>query len=674
MVLETKRNTYDTSLMARFTPQILDEIRNRLTLSDIVGRRVTYDKRKSQPQKGDFWACCPFHNEKTPSFHVDDRRNIYHCFGCGVTGDHFRFLTEKEGLSFPEAVERLADEAGVQLPKLDPREVEREKKRGSLYDVVAFAQQFFLEQLQGPLGASARGYLQKRGLSLETQRHFGIGYAPRDRSALKQYLVSKGVEHDQMVEAGLVVAGPDVPVSYDKFRDRIMFPILDLRERVIAFGGRAMSADNPAKYMNSPETPLFSKRTVLYNAANARKVAYDRKRIVVVEGYMDVIALAQAGIAEALAPLGTALTGEQLHLLWKIADEPILCFDGDEAGQRAASRSVDVALPLLKPGKTVQFTMLPDGQDPDDLINAEGIEAVEDLLNDARSLSDLIWVREAESGSFETPERKAALEARFSDLIRSIADQNVRRHYEQAFRDKMQAFFSPNGFSGQSSGGYRQNNYGRSYNNGGGAYNRDYNSRRGGFGGGRAGRNNGPMITDRLRKNPLTSKNYGRGQPLIPREVVLVATLMNHPELLGNYFESFSELSFKNSVLAKLQSGLLDSAAVGQEFSASELRIFLVRKGLEDEVFRIEAAVNGLHMWQIGANAPVSSAEMGYKQAQALHHRAHTLHKELKAAERAYANDESELNLERLLDVNAQIVSVDEDDVLLGNLEDMPNG
>ena len=179
--------------MARFTPQILDEIRNRLTLSDIVGRRVTYDKRKSQPQKGDFWACCPFHNEKTPSFHVDDRRNIYHCFGCGVTGDHFRFLTEKEGLSFPEAVERLADEAGVQLPKLDPREVEREKKRGSLYDVVALAQQFFLEQLQGPLGSAARGYLQKRGLSLETQRHFGIGFAPKDRSALKQYLVSKGV-------------------------------------------------------------------------------------------------------------------------------------------------------------------------------------------------------------------------------------------------------------------------------------------------------------------------------------------------------------------------------------------------------------------------------------------------------------------------------------------------
>ena len=680
MVLETKLNTDDTSFMARFTPQILDEIRNRLTLSDIVGRRVTYDKRKSQPQKGDFWACCPFHNEKTPSFHVDDRRNIYHCFGCGVTGDHFRFLTEKEGLSFPEAVERLADEAGVELPKLDPHEVEQAKKRGSLYDVVAFAQQFFLEQLQGPLGAAARGYLQQRGLSLETQRHFGIGFAPRDRSTLKQYLVSKGVEHAQMVEAGLVVAGPDIPVSYDKFRDRIMFPILDLRERVIAFGGRAMSADNPAKYMNSPETPLFSKRSVLYNAANARKVAYDRKRIVVVEGYMDVIALAQAGIPEAVAPLGTALTGEQLHLLWKIADEPILCFDGDEAGQRAANRSVDVALPLLKPGKTVQFTMLPDGQDPDDLINAEGIEAVEELLNDARSLSDLIWVREAESGTFDTPERKAALEARFSDLIRSIADQNVRRHYEQAFRDKMQAFFSPNGVGGQSGGGYGgnsgygQNNYGRQYNKSGGGYNRDFSNRRGGFNGGRSGRNNGPMITDRLRKNPLTSKNYGRGQPLIPREVVLVATLMNHPELLGDYFESFSELSFKNSVLAKLQSGLLSSVAVGHEFSASELRLFLVREGLEDEVFRIEAAVNGLHMWQIGANAPVSSAEMGYKQAQALHHRAHTLHKELKAAERAYANDESELNLERLLDVNAQIVSVDEDDVLLGNLEDMPNG
>ncbi|MEM8796374.1 MAG: DNA primase [Pseudomonadota bacterium] len=292
--------------MARFSPQLLQEIKNRLTLSDIVGRRVSWHRQKSQPQRGDYWACCPFHNEKTPSFHVDDRREIYKCFGCGKSGDHFTFLTDKEGLSFPEAVERLADEAGVALPKADPREAEREKKRATLFDVVKLAQDFFRQSLQESGGAAARGYLQKRGLTPETQRRFGIGYAPKSRNALKEHLAGKGIDHHQMVEAGLLVAGPDIPVSYDKFRDRIMFPILDLRERPIAFGGRAMDPDNPAKYMNSPETPLFSKRSVLYNAAAARSAARDRGRVIAVEGYMDVIALAQAGIDEALAPLGTA--------------------------------------------------------------------------------------------------------------------------------------------------------------------------------------------------------------------------------------------------------------------------------------------------------------------------------------------------------------------------------
>lgn len=656
--------------MARFTPQLLDDIRDRLTLSDIVGRRVSYDKRKSQPQKGDFWACCPFHNEKTPSFHVDDRKAIYHCFGCGVSGDHFRFLTEKEGLSFPEAVEQLAHEAGVELPKSDPRMIEQEKKRASLYDVTALAQQYFLEQLQDKEGAAARGYLQQRGLTLETQRRFGIGFAPRNRSGLKQYLTAKGIEHGQMVEAGLVVAGPDIPVSYDKFRDRIMFPILDLRERVIAFGGRAMSADNPAKYMNSPETPLFSKRSILYNAASARKVAFDKGRIIVVEGYMDVIALAQAGINEAVAPLGTALTEDQLRLLWKMADEPILCFDGDEAGLRAASRSIDVALPQLAPGKTIQFTMLPDGQDPDDLLKIEGVDAMEDLLGSARSLSDMIWVRETENGVYNTPERKAALEAKISSLIRSISDANVRRYYEQAFRERMQVFFRPNsGGRAQSygrgnqrgnQGGFRPS-YGSSYQNKGQAGGR--------FG---AGQHMGSQVSEELRKTALTSRNYGRlNTPLIARELVLVVTLLNHPILLGDHLEDFAELSFKNPSLKRIQGALIDCCSDGEDISAAQLREKMMARGLLDEILHLENALLTLPFWQIGVNAPDSVAECGWKQALALHHRAHTLNKELRAAERAYANDESELNLERLLDVNAQIVNVDGTEILIDSLDTM---
>lgn len=428
--------------MARFSPQLLDAIRDRLALSDVVGRRVTYDKRKSQPQKGDFWACCPFHNEKTPSFHVDDRKAIYHCFGCGASGDHFRFLTEKEGLSFPEAVERLADEAGVELPKADPRAIEQEQKRASLYDVMALAQQFFIEQLQGSEGATARGYLQQRGLRLETQRRFGIGYAPRERAALKQYLAARGIAHEQMVEAGLLVAGDDIPVSYDKFRDRIMFPILDLRERVIAFGGRAMSPDNPAKYMNSPETPLFSKRRILYNAANARKAAHERGRIIVVEGYMDVIALSQVGIHEAVAPLGTALTDEQLQLLWKMADEPILCFDGDEAGLRAASRSVDVALPLLQAGKSQSFAFLPKGMDPDDLVRESGRDGFEKILHDQLPLHKFVTLRHFEGALYDTPERKAALEKKIFADIALIKDQTIAYHYRKSARLDLLNFFS----------------------------------------------------------------------------------------------------------------------------------------------------------------------------------------------------------------------------------------
>ena len=659
--------------MARFTPQLLDNIRDRLTLSDIVGRRVSYDKRKSQPQKGDFWACCPFHNEKTPSFHVDDRKGRYHCFGCGVSGDHFRFLTEKDGLSFPEAVEQLADEAGVEMPKSDPRQVEQEKKRASLYDVMALAQHYFLDKLQGKEGAAARGYLQKRGLSLETQRRFGIGFAPRDRSGLKQYLADKGIPPEQMLEAGLIVAGPDIPVSYDKFRDRIMFPILDLKERVIAYGGRAMSADNPAKYMNSPETPLFSKRSILYNVANARRRAYEKGRVIVVEGYMDVIALAQAGIDEVVAPLGTALTEDQLRILWKMADEPILCFDGDEAGLRALNRSVDVALPQLKPGKTIQFTLLPEGQDPDDLVKIDGVDAMEDLLSSARSLFDMIWARETENMAFNTPERKAALEATFSSLARTISDASVRRYYEQAFRERLQAFFvSADDGRGQAydRGGRRNSRQGGGYQTGfGGTFTFNEGRRR-------TGRYDssvaplGSQVSEKLRKTALTSRNYGQSNtPLIAREMVLVITLLNHPSLLSDHLEDFAELTFKNPSIKRIQTALIDCWSEDESCGAEDIRKKMVGRGLEEDILRLENALSDLPFWQIDVNAPDSVAETGWKQALALHHRAHTLNKELRAAERAYADDESELNLERLLDVNAQIVNVDGTDILIDNLD-----
>lgn len=379
----------------RFSNSFLDEIRDRVPISDVIGKRVTWDRKKTNASKGDYWACCPFHGEKSPSFHCEDRKGRYHCFGCGVSGDHFRFLTDLDGMAFPEAVQQIADLAGIAMPQPDVEAEKRDRQRTGLQDVMEMATQFFEAQLQTANGAKARAYLRDRGLTGRTIETFRLGYAPESRNALKEHLAGKGVPKDQIEACGLVVHGPDIPVSYDRFRDRIMFPILSSREKVIAFGGRAMSPDAPAKYLNSNETELFHKGNVLYNFARARRAMSGASRvgsaaqngkpvgnaaqnengagtIIAVEGYMDVIALHQAGIENAVAPLGTALTENQMALLWKLTQQPVLCFDGDGAGIRAANRAVDLALPHLKPGFSMRFAMLPDGKDPDDLVRHEG--------------------------------------------------------------------------------------------------------------------------------------------------------------------------------------------------------------------------------------------------------------------------------------------------------------
>ncbi|WP_037447825.1 DNA primase, partial [Sinorhizobium fredii] len=427
----------------RFSPSFLDDIRDRVPISDVIGKRVTWDRRKTNVSRGDYWACCPFHGEKSPSFHCEDRKGRYHCFGCDVSGDHFRFLTDLEGLSFPEAVQQIADMAGVPMPQPDPQAERRERERTSLLDVMELATQFFQDQLQTATGAKARAYLRERGLTGRTIETFRLGFAPDSRNALKEFLAGKGVGKEQIEACGLVVHGPDVPVSYDRFRDRIMFPILSAREKVIAFGGRAMSPDAPAKYLNSNETELFHKGNVLFNFARARRAsqgAGGTGTIIAVEGYMDVIALHQAGIENAVAPLGTALTENQLDLLWKMTSQPVLCFDGDGAGIRAANRAVDLALPHLKPGRSVRFAMLPDGKDPDDLVRHEGREPFDKVLANARSLADMVWMREVQGGGFDTPEKRAELEARLRQVTSVVADESVRRHYGQDMRDRLNAF------------------------------------------------------------------------------------------------------------------------------------------------------------------------------------------------------------------------------------------
>ena len=384
----------------RFSPQFLDELRARLPVSEVVGRRVKL-RKAGREWKG----LSPFNKEKTPSFCVNDQKAMWFDFSSGKNGNIFDFVMLTEGVSFPEAVERLAGQAGVPLPAYSPEAEAREERRKTLHDIVELAAGFFQSTLASRNGARGRGYLADRGISSATQLQFRLGYAPGEQYALKEHLGAAKIPVEDMIEAGLIVAGEDIAVPYDRFRDRIMFPISDWRGRIIAFGGRALDKDVSAKYLNSPETPLFHKGATLYNIAAARKAAHDGAPIIAVEGYVDVIAMVTAGYEATVAPLGTALTTEQLALMWRLNDEPTLCFDGDDAGRRAAYRAAELALPLLTPGKSLRFAALPDGQDPDDLARSGGRDAIADVLAAARPLADLLWTRESEAGPLDTPER-----------------------------------------------------------------------------------------------------------------------------------------------------------------------------------------------------------------------------------------------------------------------------
>ncbi len=429
--------------MSRLSPQFLDELRTRTTLSTLVGSSV-----KLQRAGREWRACCPFHHEKSPSFYVNDDKGFYHCFGCSAHGDAIRWLTEARGLAFIDAVKELADAAGMTLPPPDPRAAEREAQAIGLHEVMEAAAAWFVEQLASDAGATARAYLNKRGVSADTARSFGMGYSPDNKGALKTALARFG--DAVLIEAGLLISPKDFgedKAPYDRFRGRLMIPIRDARGRTIAFGGRILGVGEP-KYLNSPDTPLFDKGRTLYNldrasAAARRPSAGSGERLIVVEGYMDVIALAQAGIAEVVAPLGTALTEAQLERMWRIVDVPILCFDGDAAGRKAAVRAAERAMPLLAPGRSLDIALLPVGLDPDDLVRSGGRPAIEAVLAEPVALSDLVWEHEEAAAPLATPEMRAGLKLRLSERVATIADSEVRRHYAEAFRQRFDARFFP---------------------------------------------------------------------------------------------------------------------------------------------------------------------------------------------------------------------------------------
>lgn len=619
----------------RFPPSFIDEIKQRLPVSAVVGKRVRLQK------SGREWkGLSPFNSEKTPSFFVNDQKQAWFDFSSGKNGNIFTFLMETEGLSFPEAVERLAGEAGLQVPQMTREAEEREEKRASLYEVIEMAARFFEEQLRAAVGSKARAYLAGRDLQQDTQRAFRLGYSPNEKFALRDYLAGKGIAKEAMIEAGLLVHGDDIAVPYDRFRDRVMFPISDSRGRPIAFGGRAMEKDVQAKYLNSPDTPLFHKGFVLYNHHIARKAAHERGTVIAVEGYVDVIAMSRAGFPNAVAPLGTALTADQLGLLWRMGDEPILCFDGDKAGRRAAYRAIDNALPLLQPGKSLRFALLPEGQDPDDLLRANGPGAVEAVVGAARPLADLLWAREIEAQPLDTPERKAAFERRVREALSTIADESVRRHYRADMDERLAGLFAQRREQRPARGGGFRND-------------RPFDRQGGGFRGG-LGR---PIAVPRASPGLAGHALFAQRPAATPREALILAILAHHPSLLERRIEELADLHLTGRDAERFRRGLID--VIGSEAPPEAIPAIMQRIGLTAQLAHLQSLVRPGDRWALSLEADLSRVSDVLRQTLALHRRAVTLHTELMTAERALAETDDETALARILEVKTELADLE---------------
>jgi DNA primase len=614
----------------RFPASFLDELKAKLPVSEVVRKRVKLMKA------GREWrGLSPFNAERTPSFFVNDQKMAWFDHSAGKNGNIFDFVMETEGLSFPETVARLAEQAGLALPRISPEAEAREKERASLYDVLELAAKYFAAELAGRAGAKARDYLAQRGLKPDVLAEFRLGYAGPEKYALRDHLAGKGVGVEAMIESGLLIHGEDIAVPYDRFRERVMFPIADRRGRVIAFGGRALGAEIQPKYLNSPETPLFHKGAILYNHHKARQAAHERGAVIAVEGYVDAISMSAAGFPNIVAPLGTALTPEQCALLWTMAEEPVLCFDGDRAGRKAAYRAIDMALPLIGVGRSLRFALLPEGQDPDDLARGGGSGAVGEVLAAASPLVELIWQRESEAQALATPEHRAGFERRLANLCAEIRDETLRRHYQAEFRSRLAALFAP-----------AQPAYGR-------RPQRFAGTRRGWRG------EEGPQtyllqplqIGASLARSPLLRAEL---TGISAREALILLIFLNHPQLLDGYSEPLAELELRSSDAQALRQKLLDLSA-DRHFDADELGAEIERAGLGSARRKLESRVGHASLWTVAPEAADSDAEESLKQALALHRKMRALHRELVLAEAALAGDTSEINLARLKSIQEQL-------------------
>lgn len=618
----------------------INELRARARIEDIVGSRLTFDRGKSNPRKGDYWACCPFHGEKTPSFHVLTDRQNYHCFGCGEHGDVFKFVMDYEQLGFWEAVKVIAGEVGMEVPQRSPEAQERAKRRRTLNDVMEMAAQYYRDMLRSTEGAGAREYLQGRDLEPEMWERFGLGFAPNAQDALLKHLRGEGVEQNLIEEAGLLANVEAGEANRDFFRNRIMFPVKDAEGRVVAFGGRALSPNARAKYLNSRATAIFDKSRVLYNLDQARRPIREEGTVIASEGYMDVIALTRAGYANAVAPMGTALTEDHLQMLWKLAPEPLICFDGDEAGRRAARKVLELALPHLQTGHSLKFVMLPQGQDPDDLLRSGGRAAIKGVLENAVPLGEMIWRMAKMVAPMSTPEGRAQVDAELERLTGMIRESRSRFHFAKSLTERFRsAIEGPKG------------------------------DRRGGPGGRPRAVLSG--ASDALKRSAL-AQGSGRGaaslnplkQSSAPlggrhREALILYTLVNHPEVLEAHVEALAVCEIRDPDLKSLKTVLLEAVSTHPGLDREALKVHLNDRGMRDIADRL-AAQDVLNCLAFARESATSEmAEKHWLDVLARHNLAAALLQDLQEAEHAFANDRTEENLNRLRAVQGLVAKHD---------------
>lgn len=614
-----------------FSPQFLDEVRDRSGLVSVIGRRVRLQKKGRE-----YLGLCPFHNEKTPSFTVNEDKGFYHCFGCGEHGSVFDFVMKVENLSFPEAVERLASEAGMEMPVDTPEERERAKRAATLYDVLEKACVYYEKQLRLPAGLPALSYLQNRGVVEATIKTFRLGYAPDKRNGLRGDLAQEGATEQLMIEAGLLIQPDDRSRSpYDRFRARVIFPILDQKGRVIAFGGRILEDGEP-KYLNSPETPLFHKGRTLYGLSQALAPARKKQQLIVTEGYTDVISLHQAGFDTGVAPLGTALTEDQIQMLWRITREPHLCFDGDAAGQRAAARAAERALPHLKAGHSLRFAILPQGEDPDSLIKAHGPTAIQDHLSGAASLSDMVWRLETSGHKLETPEERAWLESRLRERALQIQDETVQRHYLSDFKDRLWRHFRQNRSAGVK----------------------------------RARAQAAHQLAEKSGASTRIDRRY-------LGEAILILTLIAHPALFDDVGEQLGSISFSDPELDNLRQEVLKTLA-SQEFEDQSLDSSALEDHLSEAGF--SALVCGPMRRQVLNHATfarsdehVEVARIGWGQQFRIFRREQLL-EEIRATEERLRQNLTREDFELLKVLKQSAAEVDEAKSLVGGKPSMDGG